>query len=125
MEQMIMISRVALGFLLIFFGLNGFLELVPMPESSQEASEAIKGLAKSIYILPTVMGLLIFTGSLLLMNRYTAAALIILFPLSFNFMMFHIFLDIAGIFPALVVFLLNAFLMYPEKSKYARLFQAE
>ena len=121
MERITLVVRIILGLLLVVFGLNGFMQFIPLPPPPPEAAAAGAGIAKTIYIMPTVMALLLVTGILILLNRYTALALVILFPLTLNFVLFHSFLDVAGIVPGLLLFVLNLFLMLMNKEKYSGL----
>ena len=118
------IARVLLGLILLIFGLNGFLQFMPMPEMSAEAGEFMGALAQARYIFPIIAIVEIIVGALLLINKYTALALIVLFPILLNAFLFHLFLDIIGIGGAALTITLNIFLLITNKDKYKGILQA-
>ncbi len=118
------IARVLLGLMLLVFGLNGFLQFMPMPEMSAEAGELMGALAKAGYFFPIIAIVEIVVGALLLINKYTAIALIVLFPIMLNALLFHLFLDLAGIGAAALAITLNVFLFITNMDKYKELLQA-
>jgi hypothetical protein len=66
----------------------------------------------------------IVAGILIATNKYRALALVILFPIVLNALLFHVFLDPENMLPAILVVAMNLFLMYSSREKYAPLFQA-
>ena len=117
------IARVLLGIILLVFGLNTFLQFMPMPEMSAEAGELMAALASAGYFFPLIAIIEIIAGTLLLINKYTAFALIVLFPVMLNALLFHLFLDIAGIGAAVLSITLNVFLLFTNKKKYLGIIQ--
>ncbi len=117
------IVRILLGLILTVFGLNGFLQFMPMPEMTPEAGELMGALAKAGYFFPLIAIVEILVGVLLLINKYTAIALIVLFPIMLNAFLFHLFLDIAGIGAAALAITLNVFLFITNKDKYKEFLQ--
>ncbi len=67
MKTTIIIARVLLGLILLVFGLNNFLQFLPMPEMSAEAGEFMGALAKAGYFFPIIAIVEIIIGVLLLM----------------------------------------------------------
>ncbi len=117
------IARILLGLILTVFGLNGFLQFMPMPEMTPEAGGLMGALAKAGYFFPLIAIVEILVGVLLLINKYTAIALIVLFPIMLNAFLFHLFLDIAGIGAAALAITLNVFLFITNKDKYKEFLQ--
>jgi len=117
------IARVLLGLILLIFGLNGFLQFMPMPEMSTEAGELMGALASAGYFFPIIAIVEIIVGVLLLINKYIALALIVLFPIMLNALLFHLFLDIAGIGAAALAITLNIFLLITYKEKFKEILQ--
>ena len=91
---------------------------MPMPEMTAEAGELIGAMAKAGYFFPIIAIMEIIVGIMLLINKYTALALIVLFPIMLNAFLFHLFLDIAGIGGAALAVTLNIFLVIADKEKY-------
>ncbi len=118
------IIRFLLGIMLIVFGLNKFLQFMPMPQLPDDAGAFMGALAASGYILPIVAIVEIGTGILLLINKFKALALVILFPVALNAFLFHVFLDLPGIGGAAFLIIMNVFLMLNEKDAYKSILKA-
>ncbi len=116
--------RILLGFMLLIFGLNRFLNFLPMPPLSEAASELMTALVNSVYIMTTVAIVQITCGLLLLFNKFQPLALILIFPVLLNAFLFHLFLDFSGIGGAAVAISMNVFLFFSNRDKYNNLFQA-
>ena len=105
-----MAAQALLGLVFFVFGLNGFFEFLPMPEMSAEAGAYMGGLAATGYFLPVLKIVEVVAGALLLMRLFSALALLLLAPVVVQILLFHIFLDTAGLPMALVLTLLLAYL---------------
>jgi len=114
-----------LALILIFFGLNKFIQFdfIPSPQIPDEASEFIKSLSATGYVLPFMGIIEIFIGVLLLLRKWTPFALLVLVPVSLNVLLFHIFLNISGILPSLLTVIINSILIYKYWKAYKPLFQ--
>ncbi|WP_299159231.1 DoxX protein [uncultured Tenacibaculum sp.] len=119
------ITRIFLGIFLLFFGLNGFFHFLPQPEMSAEAGTFLEALASSGYIFPIVGLLEVVVGLLLIVNKFTALALVVIFPILINAFLFHVFLDIPGIGGALIALSLNLFLLIGYKENYKEIFRTD
>lgn len=111
------IVRIFLGVILIVSGLNKIFEFIPTP-----AGDLIESFGKVDYIFPVVAVLEICIGAMLLAKTWVAFALILLVPIAANILLFHLYLDFAGIVPAVVVAALNGILIYKHWSQYKPLF---
>ena len=111
------IVRILLGVILVFSGLNKFIEIIPTP-----AGGLIESFGQVDYIFPVVAVLEIFIGLLLLLKKWVAFALILLAPICINILLFHLYLDFSGMIPALVVATLNGILIYKHWRQYVPLF---
>jgi putative oxidoreductase len=118
-----LILRILLGLILLLFGFNGFFQFMPMPEMGTAATDLMMALFGSGYIMQVVNALKIVIGLMLLFNKYIPFALVLLAPLSLNFVLFHLFLDFSGIGAAALVFVLNVYLAYVYRDAYASLFE--
>ena len=124
MDKAKFIVRILLGLMLLFLGLNRFLDFIPTPHLSEAAAELMTALINSGYIMTTVAIVQIICGFLLLLNKFQPLALILIFPILLNAFFFHFFLDISGIFGAAVAISMNIFLFFPNQDKYKYLFQS-
>lgn len=121
MKKAKLIVRILLGLMVLIFGLNKFLQFMPMPPMPEAAGEFMGALVKSGYLLVAVAIVEIITGIMLLTNRFQPLALIILFPVLLNAFLFHLFLDPAGIGAALLAISMNIFLFFTNKEAYKSL----
>ena len=114
-----------LALILIFFGLNKFIDFsfMPLPQLDETASSFMKSLSASRYVLPLVGILEVFIGLLLLLKKWVPFALILLAPISINILLFHLFLDLPSILPAIIIVSINAVLIYKYWKSYKPLFQ--
>jgi|TARA_B110000046_G_scaffold173945_1_gene197118 uncharacterized membrane protein YphA (DoxX/SURF4 family) len=125
MKKAKLIIRLLLGFMLVVFGLNKFLQFMPMPPMTQAAVDFMGALVKSGYIMSIVAIVEIITGLLLLVNKYQALALVVLFPVLLNAFLFHLFLDPAGIGGGAMALAMTLFLIFANKEAYKSLLRAQ
>ena len=124
MKYVIVIVRVLLGLLFVVFGLNGFLHFMgPMPEMQGQAGAFITALASSGYIY--VIALLQVLGGLCLLlgARFVPLGLTLLGPVIVNIVLFHVFLEPAGLGRALAISALALFLLWIYRFKFPAIFQ--
>ena len=117
------IVRIVLGIMLVLFGANKFFGFIPLPELPEKAASFMTSLGATGYVLKTVGVLEILIGAMLLLKKWVAFALTLLVPISINILLFHVFLDVAGIGGALLVTVLNGILIYKHWPQYKSLFQ--
>ncbi len=122
MNSIAMIARYLLGIAMLVFGANKFFHFMPNPELPADAMTFMGALGESGYIFPTLGVVYILAGLLLVINKATPFALIILVPVSFNIVAFHLNYDPKGILFAAVVAVLNLFLIYANWDKFKSLF---
>jgi putative oxidoreductase len=82
-------ARILLGLIFVVFGLNYFLQFLPMPPIQGPAATFFGGLIASGYVLQTVKVVEVIAGALLLGNRFVPLALTLLSPIIINIVAFH------------------------------------
>lgn len=117
------ILRIVLGLVLLVFGVNKFVNFIPMFEMPPAAANFMESLETSGYAFYLVAILEISVALMLLLKKWVPFALILLAPLSINILLFHIFLDVSDIAVAIVIFSLNVLLIYKYWKAYRTLFQ--
>ncbi len=117
------IVRLVLALILILFGTNKFFGFIPMFEMPPAGANFIESLNTSGYVLYVVGVLEIIIGLLLLLKKWVPFALILLAPITFNILLFHLFLDVSDIWVAIVIVALNTILIYKYWKAYRPLFQ--
>lgn len=127
-----LILRIGLGLMLLAFGLNKFFWFMPdfdfagYPEAeylfnalrfSGDNPEAGKG-----YIMGLVGLTEAVVGLLLIIKKWVPLALVMLVPISINIVLFHTFVNLPNIGPALFVAIANGYLMHKHWDSYRSLF---
>ncbi|MFB6320242.1 DoxX family membrane protein [Saccharicrinis sp. FJH54] len=121
-EKFMAVLRVVLGVFMIAYALNKFFHFIPtsygeMPANTQAFLDAVAIYLPYLYIFE------ILVGVLLIINKWSLAILIALFPLSVSFMMFSILnRDLKEMWPAVFVALLNVILLLSERERLKPLF---
>ncbi len=118
------ILRIFLGLGLLFFGISKLISYNFMPTHIYTGNAAIfiDSLSDTGYILKVIGIFEMFIGILLLFNKWVSFALMLLAPITFNVLLFHLFMDTPGLFLAMVVLFLNAILIYKHWKVYRPLF---
>ncbi len=127
-----LILRIGLGLMLLTFGLNKFFWFMPdfnftgFPEAEHlfntlrfSSHEAVAGKG---YIMGLVGLTEAVVGLLLILKKWVPFALVVLVPISVHIVLFHAFVNLPNIGPALFVAIANAYLMYRYRDNYAALF---
>lgn len=114
--------RILLGLFLIGYAVNKFFHILPssygeMPPEAMDFIDSTAAYLPLLYFFEIVLGLF------LLLNKWTAFLLLVLFPLSIAFLIFSISnQDMLDAWPALFVAILNSVLLLFERAKYEPLF---
>ena len=125
MKIAVLITRSLLGLVYLVFGLNFFLHFIPMPAPGKDAAGAFEGgLFGAGYFFPLLKVVESLSGLFLLINKYTALVLLIIFPITLNIFLFHVFLEPAGLTMAAPMLLINLFLGYAYRKYYTTIFVA-
>ncbi|MEZ4874489.1 MAG: DoxX family membrane protein [Flavobacteriaceae bacterium] len=131
MKLFLTILRIGLGLMLLLFGANKFLWFLRDFDFTgyPEAEYLFKALRYS-GAAPTGKGYLmgfvglteVLVGVLLLLKKWVPFALVVLVPISLNLVAFHLFVNLPNIGPALLVAIVNGYLIYKNWGAYQSLF---
>lgn len=122
MRIVAIVARILLGLIFFVFGLNGFLQFMPMgPMPTGLAGQFIGALVQSHYFW-VVAALQIAGGALLLINRYVPLGLVLLGPVIVNILLYHIFLYPSGMIMAIVVTVLWFIVFYAHRQYFSGIF---
>jgi len=127
MKIAVLITRSLLGLIYLVFGLNFFFhfKFIPMPPPSPGPAGAFEGgLFGAGYFFPFMKVIEIISGLFLLINKYTAFFVLIIFPVTLNIFLFHAFLEPAGVPMGGAMILINLFLGYAYRKYYVSIFTA-
>ena len=122
MKILTLVARLLLGLVFVVFGLNAFLQFMPMgPMPTGLAGQFIGALAQSHYLW-VVAALQIFGGVLLLINRYVPLGLVVLGPIIVNILLYHLLLNFSGMVVAVVVTVLWFIVFYAYRQYFSGIF---
>ena len=126
MKIAVIIARSALGLIFLVFGLNFFLHFIPMSAPPGGKAGAFQGgLFGAGYFFPFMKVIETVSGLFLLINRYTAFFLLLLFPITVNICLFHAFLEPAGLPLGGLMLILHLFLGYAYFRYYRPVFEIQ
>jgi len=121
MKIAVIIARILMGLIFVFFGLNGFLQFIKAPLPTGLAGQFLMVLFQSRYGW-FICAVQIVGGVLLLVNRYVPLALTLLGPLIVNIILYHLLLNASAAQLAVVVTILWFFLFYRYRQYFSGLF---
>ncbi len=82
-------ARFFLGFVFFVFGLNGFLNFIPVPPMPDNILAFMNGMMAAPYFFPLLKGTEVVCGLALLLNKKVPLALVILAPICLQIFLFH------------------------------------
>ena len=119
MKILTIIVRVLLGLIFVFFGSNGLLHFLPMPPLPQGvAGEYLHSFFASGYVY-VISSFQVVGGLLLLIGRFVPLGLTILGAVIVNIWAFHLLMAPEGLPPAIVVTILELFLLWRHRDAFA------
>ena len=122
MKIAVLIARILLGLIFLFFGLNAFFNFLHAPMPTGVAGQFIGALyASHFYVVPFAFQ--IVGGLLLLSGRFVSLALVILAPILVNILTFHLTMA-PGILPGLVCTVLWFIIFAAHRSSFAGILSA-
>jgi uncharacterized membrane protein YphA (DoxX/SURF4 family) len=116
------IARYLAGVIFLVFGLNGFLNFIPLPPPGGVAGQFIGALYVSHYLW-VIFAFQVLAGVLLLINRYVPLAVAVLAPVIVNILAFHALMAPGGLPLAIFVTLLWAVIFIDVRPAFSGLFQ--
>ena len=120
------IPRYILGLIYFVFGLNFFLQFIPMPATIPEPLMKFStALMETGYFMQFVKTVEVICGGLLLMNLFVPLAIVILAPVTINILLVHTFLDQSGLVMALIILVVHVFLGIMNLDSYKGLLKAK
>jgi len=119
MKILTIIARILLGLIFVFFGSNGLLHFLPMPPLPQGvAGEFLHSFFASGYVY-VISSFQLVGGLLLLIGRFVPLGLTILGAIIVNIWAFHLLMAPEGLPPAVVVTVLELFLVWSYRDRFA------
>ncbi len=120
------LARIFLGLLFTVFGLNGFLNFIPVPPPSEAGGAFLGALAATGYMFPLIKSFEIVAGVMLLANRFVPLALLFLSPIVVNIFFLHAVLDAPASLPMpIMIVLVTAYLGWAYRNVFGAVLAAK
>jgi putative oxidoreductase len=123
MKIAVLIARILLGLIFVFFGLNGFFNFLHATLPGGVAGQFLGALFVSHYVL-AVAAFQVIGGALMLVGRFIPLGLVILGAILVNILLFHITMAPAGILPGIVCTILWFIIFAGHRSAFAGVLSA-
>ncbi len=121
MKILTIIARILLGLIFILFGANAFFHFLPMPPPPPGlVGDYLRVFFASGYVY-FIGGFQLLAGLLLLIGRFVPLALTILAAVIVNILIFHTLMAPEGFGPAIVVTVLELFLLWGYRAAFVPL----
>ncbi len=117
------IARLLLGLVFAVLGSNAFLHFMPMPTLTGYPAQFLGALNDTGY-LQAIAAFQVAGGLILLIGLYVPVGLTLLGPIIVNIVLYHLFIDRSGMPVAIVVALLEAFLIWAHWPAFAGIVRA-
>jgi len=121
MKIAVLVARILLGLIFVFFGLNGFINFLHAPTPPGPAGQYVTLLGDTFY-MKFVFLVQLVGGVLLLSGQFVPLALILLGPVLVNILLFHISLQPAGLPPGLFAALLWFIIFFGYRRSFEGIF---
>lgn len=118
-------ARLLLGLIFVVFGVNAFLNFIPMPPPPEQAMKFLGGLMAAGYFFPFMKSIEILGGLLLLSGFFIPLALTVLAPIVVNIFLFHTILAPAGAPLAILILVLEIVAAWGYREKFAPILKAK
>jgi uncharacterized membrane protein YphA (DoxX/SURF4 family) len=119
-----LIARYLLAVIFLVFGFNGFLHFIHMPDMPGLPGQFMGAVFVS-HMYVVIFLLQITSGLLFLIGRYVPLALVLIGPVLFNILLFHIFMNPGGIGLGLFTTILWFVVFYSVRGNFAGIFVAK
>src|SRR5580704_10730388 len=97
MKIIMIILRTLMGLLFVFAGGAGLFKLMPVPQLTGAAKAFMDGMVATVYFLPLLQLTQLACGLLLVIGRFVPLALVMIFPVVLNILLYHIYVDPKGL----------------------------
>lgn len=117
-QKALFILGILFGLMMVNAGLNKFFNYMPSPPPSEEQMKIFGAMMTLKWLLPLVAIVEIIGGLLIAIPKTQALAALIMLPITVGIVAHHLTFDVSGIGMALVLFLINLWIIFENREKY-------
>lgn len=121
-NKILNILSILFGLGMIVFGANKFFNFMPMPKLTPEQMEIFSAFTKIGWLMPLVALAEIVGGILIAIPRTRAIGALVMLPIIVGILAHHLHHDPAGIGAGAVFALIELWILWEYRGKYAQLF---
>jgi putative oxidoreductase len=125
MKIAVIIVRILMGLMFVFSSIVVLFNLVPQPELKGAVKVFMEGMKASVYLLTLIKVTELVCGLAFLSGRFVPLATVVIFPVTLNILLFHVFVSPEGLPVAIALILANLFLAYACRRNYQGLLAAK
>ena len=125
MRIAVTIVRLLMGLMFLFASVVVLFKLMPQPESTGDAKVFMEGMAASGYLMTLVKLTELVCAIAFLSGFFVPLAAVVIFPVTLNILMFHLFLAPEGLPVAILLMIGNLFLAYYYRERYIPMLKAK
>lgn len=124
MKIAVIIVRVLMGLMFAFASIVVLFKLVPQPEQTGNVKIFMDGMTASVYMMTTIKVIELICAVAFLFGKFVPLATVVIFPITVNILLFHVFVEPEGLLVAILLMIGNLFLAWHYRNKYKPLFKA-
>jgi putative oxidoreductase len=121
MRILMIVVRSLMGLLLLFASISFFFHLVPTPKLDAPTKLYNEGIAV-VHLMPIVKAIELICGLLFITGRFVTLAVILIFPILLNIVLFHAIVAPSGLPAGVFLLVGNLFLAYYYRKNYTSIF---
>ncbi len=125
MKIAVIVVRVLMGLLFLFASISVLFNLVSQPELTGKTKSFMDGVNASVYLMPLIKITELLCGIAFVSGFFVPLATIVIAPITINILLFHIFVDTAGLPVGIFLVLANLFLAYANRDKFRPMLAAK
>ena len=125
MRIAVTIVRLLMGLMFLFASVVVLFKLMPQPKSTGDAKVFMEGMVASGYLMTLVKLTELVCAIAFLSGFFVPLAAVVIFPITLNILMFHLFLAPEGLPVAILLMIGNLFLAYYYRERYIPMLKAK
>jgi uncharacterized membrane protein YphA (DoxX/SURF4 family) len=125
MKIAIIVVRILMGLMFLFASIVVLFKLMPHPEMKGNAKLFMDGIMATGYFMTLLKTTELVCGLAFVVGRFVPLATVVIFPITLNILLYHVFVAPEGLPVAIPLMLGNLFLAYACRRNYKALLAAK
>lgn len=118
MKIAVIIVRLLMGLMFLFASVVVLFKLMPQPDLTGNVKVFMEGMATSGYLMTLLKLTELLCSIAFISGFFVPLATVVIFPVTLNILMFHLFLEPNGLLIAILLMIGNLFLAYYYRERY-------